>query len=193
MTTHTDVWLAINALIMACGGDPDLATLSAASKEFEEVNDALRSTNCGLDCEEHAVIELALGACAPNETLEAEFMEKAPEELPQLVKDLRSKVTVLSENLVTVTAERDEAREGYHLLDRNWTAVHNGFADRIRAALKVPHGTVPELLKEIVDLQRDKKEMEDLRLFVQRLSSALGLKESASPCEIIIQVERLKA
>lgn len=57
-----------------------------------------------------------------------------------------------SQKLREVEAERDEARTGYHQMDRNWKTVHDAAMGPIRAAIGNPGETVPEIVKRIAQL-----------------------------------------
>lgn len=59
-------------------------------------------------------------------------------------------------------AERDEARAGYHALDANWAAVHEGAMGPIREALKMSDGAVPELVERIAEMRRVGSQMANL-------------------------------
>lgn len=63
----------------------------------------------------------------------------------------------LRAQLATAQAERDEARSGYHALDKNWETMHSAAMVPIREALGMPGGTVPELLREIAIMKAEQR------------------------------------
>lgn len=113
MKDHDDVWDAINdyvrTYVLRYVRNPlDVLPLrSMPEAAVKQVNDALRQTNCGLDCEEHAVIELALAECADSEEQANDYIEKNPSELPELVKSIRLERDQERERLRAIRLERD--------------------------------------------------------------------------------------
>lgn len=69
--------------------------------------------DCGLDCDQHAVIEIALSECAPTEDERDNYMERHPEELPVLVRILRQRAVGL-ELLVTEQQRQLEQQSQEH-------------------------------------------------------------------------------
>lgn len=64
-----------------------------------------------------------------------------------VLHDLQCRIDVL-------TAERNEAREGYHQIDSNWAAIHEGAMGPIRSALDLPDGSVLEIVTAIEALKQ---------------------------------------
>ena len=58
------------------------------------------------------------------------------------------------EKEVALEQELADVKEGYELLDRGWSRIHELAMGAVRTALKMPEGTVPELVAEIERLQR---------------------------------------
>jgi len=74
------------------------------------------------------------------------------EEIPRFVaacRDLDAKIT-------EVVRERDEARDGYHTLDKNWEAHHDACMKAIREALGNSEATVPEIVMYIEQVIRQR-------------------------------------
>lgn len=62
------------------------------------------------------------------------------------------RVSELEAELAQAVAERDEARTGYHALDKNWEKLHEASMGAIRSALALPDGSIPELNDRIKKL-----------------------------------------
>lgn len=60
----------------------------------------------------------------------------------------------MAETPEQLKSERDEARAGYHQLDKNWNALHDASMGAIRTALGMPDASVPEMCQQIKALQR---------------------------------------
>jgi hypothetical protein len=59
---------------------------------------------------------------------------------------------------LALRAELEEVKAGYHTLDRNWDAIHNGAMEAIRGALEMPDASVPEMVIRIRDMSLAKPE-----------------------------------
>ena len=55
-------------------------------------------------------------------------------------------------------AELAEVKAGYHLLDRNWHAIHEAAMNAIRNAIGLPDATVPEMCTEIARLRLNQQQ-----------------------------------
>lgn len=84
---------------------------------------------------------------------------------------IRRRIIEMRHKIAGVTKERDEARDGYHALDRNWSTVHEAAMGPIRSALGLPDATVAEIVAAI---ERVTKERDELRA---RLAIAIELAE----------------
>ena len=59
-----------------------------------------------------------------------------------------------SNRAVRLERELEETKAGYRSLDANWAAIHEGAMGPLRAALKMPDGTVPGMVAAIERLLR---------------------------------------
>jgi hypothetical protein len=81
--------------------------------------------------------------------------EAAGIDLPALVREGGGNCVV---KLVReLTKQRDEARSGYHELDKNWEAHHEACMRQIRAALGAEDASVPELVERITALRAERE------------------------------------
>jgi hypothetical protein len=108
----------------------------------------------------------ALVACTAG-VVAVHFSRKAPsfaEAVTSALADLRNAellelpheallMATFEHSLGFVIDERDEARRGYHVLDRNWDVVHNSAVEAIREALDMPYATIPAMVKKILALR----------------------------------------
>lgn len=69
----------------------------------------------------------------------------------------------LEDQIAALTVERDEARAGYDLLDKNWSALHESAMHQIRRALEMPDAAIPELVQRINALKQAASLDQELR------------------------------
>lgn len=124
----------------------DVNELQNRADKVENENQRLRQhLDCGLDCEEHSVIELALAECAPTEEERDAYMERAPAELPDLVKEWRATAQRLSARVASLIAQRDQfAREFDEL-----SAKHDDLTDVSSRGVFVGRGELKRLLEQL--------------------------------------------
>jgi len=82
-------------------------------------------------------------------------------ELSEELKRLKSTVLYseaarMQQTLVALRKELDEARSGYHALDKNWQTMHEAAMRPIRAAVGNADATVPEIVAHIERVTKDR-------------------------------------
>jgi hypothetical protein len=78
------------------------------------------------------------------------------------------RISELEAELAQAVADRDEARTGYHALDKNWAKMHEASMGAIRSALALPDGSIPELNVRIERLTASHTLLLDLASFVRK-------------------------
>ncbi len=76
----------------------------------------------------------------------------------------------MAEECLRVRAERDEARDGYHELDRNWSTVHEAAMGAIREATGDPDATVSEIVGTIARLYAATRERSRLERELRQMA-----------------------